>query len=146
MKSSRRGGRFIKMAGRRLKPLSGLKPKFCGFSFPGVCPLETWVGHKRLHLPRAGSLADYIVIPAAARGLALSNFALSMRLQNVLGWKECRLLGDLHGLRLSELARWRNCGKTTVLELLGIVRCLQHGNWNPHIKPDAKDVAGNYEI
>lgn len=145
MKHSLPAGR-INMTGRRLKPRAGLKPKFCGFGFQGVCPLETWICHKRLHLPRAGSVADYIVIPAEARSLELSNFDLSARLQNIMGWKGCHVLGDLDGFRLSELARWRNCGKTTVLELLGIVRCLQHGNWNPRIKPDPRDMAHNYEI
>jgi hypothetical protein len=145
MKSSQRDGRDT-VTGRRFKPLSGLKPKFCGFCFQGVCPLETWRRHNGLRLPRTGSMADYIVIPAAARGMAISTFVLSARLQHILGWKECQVLGDLHGLRLSDLARWRNCGKTTVLELLGVVRCLQHGNWRPQIKPDVKDMAGNYEI
>ncbi len=91
-------------------------------------------------------MTDYIVIPAAARSLELSNFELSARLQHVLGWRGCHVLGDLHGLRLSELARWRNCGKTTMLELLGIIRCLQHGNWNVRTKADPRDMAGNYEI
>jgi hypothetical protein len=145
MKNPRRHGHHA-ATGRRLKSLSGLKPKFCGFCFEGVCPLESRARHKGLHLPRASSLADYIFIPAAARQLPLSTFAPSVRLQNILGWKGCRVLGDLHGLRMSEMARWRNCGKTTVLELLGVVRCLQHGNWNARIKPDPKDMAGNYEI
>jgi hypothetical protein len=145
MKHSKLAGR-INTTGWRLKPLSCLKPKYCGFGFQGVCPLETWGRHNHLHLPRAGSVADYIVIPAEARSLELSSFDLSVRLQNILGWKGCRVLGDLHGVRLSELARWRNCGKTTVLELLGIVRCLQHGNWKGRTKPDLRDMAGNYEI
>ena len=145
MKNSKRDGR-INTTRRRFRPLFCLKPKFCGFAFQGVCPLEMWRRHKGLHLPRAGSMADYIVIPAEARGLELSNLDLSARLQNILGWKGCRVLGDLHGFRLSELARWRNCGKTTVLELLGIVRYLQHGNWKGHTRQDPQDVAGNYEI
>lgn len=91
-------------------------------------------------------MADYIVIPAAARPMAISSVVISARLQHILCWKGCRVLGDLHGLRLSDLALWRNCGKTTVLELLGVVRCLQHGNWNAQTKPDVKDLAGNYEI
>ena len=136
----------INMTGWRLKPLSCLKPKYCGFGFQGFCPLETWGRHNHLHLPRAGSVADYIVIPAEARSLELSSFDLSVRLQNILGWKGCRVLGDLHGVRLSELARWRNCGKTTVLELLGIVRCLQHGNLKGRTRPDVRNMAGNYEI
>ena len=97
-------------------------------------------------LPRPGSVADYIVIPAAAREMPVSSFAISARLQNILGWKECRVLGDLDGLRFSEVARWRYCGKTTVLELLGIVRCLQHGNWHAGNKPSPRDTAGDFEM
>ena len=145
MEHSQPAGR-INLTGHRLKSLCRLKTKACGFSLSGKCPLETWRHHNSLLLPRAGSMADYIVIPAAARGLELSNFELSARLQNILGWRGCRVMGDLDGVRLSELARWRNCGKTTVMELLGIVRCLHHGNWKGRTRPDPQDMAGNYEI
>jgi hypothetical protein len=97
-------------------------------------------------MPWPGSVADYIVIPAVALEMPVSSFALSMRLQNVLGWKECRVMGDLDGLRFSEVARWRNCGKVTVRELLGIIRCLQHGNWKARPKPDTRDMAEDFEV
>jgi len=91
-------------------------------------------------------MADHIAIPAAVREMPISNFILSMRLQNVLGWKECHMMGDLNGLRFSEMARWRNCGKATLLELLGIVRCLQHANWDTHYKPYTRDTADDFEV
>ncbi len=145
MKKSRQNGRTA-LTGRRFKPLAGLKLRPCGFSFQGVCPLESDHPRARVHLPLAGSMADYISIPAAARGLELSDLPMSLRLKNVLGWKACHVLGDLDGVRFSELARWRNCGKVTVLELMGIVRCLQHGNWHAGKRPDPGDMAGNFEV
>jgi hypothetical protein len=97
-------------------------------------------------LPRPGSMADQIVMPVAARPMPISSFAMSSRLEHLLGWKECRTLGDLNGLRFSEVARWRNCGRMTLLELLGIIRCLQHGNWDAHYKPYTWKMAGDYEV
>jgi hypothetical protein len=145
MKKSRQNG-WAAVTGRRFKHLAGLKPRPCGFSFQCVCPLESEHTRGRVKLPLAGSMADYISIPAAARRFELSELPMSVRLKNVLGWKACRLLGDLDGVRFSELARWRNCGKVTVLELMGIVRCLQHGNWQSGKKPDPEDMAGNFEV
>ncbi len=134
------------LAGCRFKAPYGLKPRACGFRLPGVCPLETSEFRRYMPLPQRGCMADQIVIPVAVREMPISSFTLSMRLQNILGWKECRMLGDLNGLRFSEVARWRNCGKATLLELLGIVRCLQHGKWVGRISRNPAGNADTYEI
>src|SRR5208283_4926921 len=103
MKKPARNRRAVVTA-MRFKSSSVLQPKSCGFVFDGDCPLERGTGQGGPVLPRPGSMADCIDIPEAAREMDFSGFALSARLQNILGWKGCRALGDLHGVRLSELA------------------------------------------
>ena len=145
MNTSERNGEAA-LTGCRLKSSAGLKPRACGFKSPSVCPLETVEFHRYMPLPRPGCMADKIAIPVAARAMPISSYAMSSRLQNVLGWKECRTLGDLEGLRFSEVGRWRNCGKRTLLELLGIIRCVQHRNWEAHCQPYTWKMAGDYEV
>jgi Bacterial RNA polymerase, alpha chain C terminal domain len=72
--------------------------------------------------------SDHIFIPVDLRGIPLATVpAVSARLTNVLGYKGLKILGDIHGLRLSDFRRFRNCGKKTVLELEALVRGLQGG-------------------
>jgi hypothetical protein len=142
MKESQRNHQIVK-TGCRLKSTADPKHRGCGLRLRGVCPLATVEFYKYLPLPWPGSMADQIAIPLAVRKMPVSNFTMSVRLQNILGWKECRVMGDLDGLRFSELARWRNCGKRTLLELVGIIRCLQHANWNAHLMPYAWKMAGD---
>jgi hypothetical protein len=108
--------------------------------------LDTVEFYKYVPLPRSGSMADYITIPVTARKMPVSNFAMSARLGNIMGWKKYSVLGDLEGLRFSEVARWRNCGKVAVLELLGIVRCLQYGNWTARVTPYERKMASDFEV
>src|SRR5450759_4433262 len=71
--------------------------------------------------------ADTIVIPQEERGRLLSSFSVSVRLMHIFQFKKFRLLGELHGLTYSEIAKYRNCGRRTVEELRGLVRSVQRG-------------------
>jgi hypothetical protein len=69
-----------------------------------------------------------IFIPSAFRGRLIKTFALSVRLANVLEYKNIRLVGELHGLDYREFLGWRNCGRKTVIELQNLVGQLQSGS------------------
>lgn len=71
---------------------------------------------------------DPIFIPTTERGRLVAEFPLSVRLANILQVAGVKLVGDLQGRSLAEFARVRNCGKTTLEELQGIVRRLQLGS------------------
>ena len=82
----------------------------------------------RLYYPNSSRhkfLFDQLSIPESLRGRELSEFRFSGRLGHILGYKGCRLLGDLHGLRLSELSKYRGCGRKSLAELLAFVMALQ---------------------
>ena len=145
MNMSQRNGRINGKA-RGSKPLPGTRLKCYGFCPRGECPLRWQVSAECPKLPRRGTLEDYISIPAPARGLDISSLDLSARLQHILGWKGFRVLGDLHGQHLSDLRRWRNCGKVTACEVLGLVRCLQHARWKPQFFAGTDGMADGYEI
>ena len=53
--------------------------------------------------------------------------AVSVRLANVLKHRGFKILGDLHGVRLSGFHAVRNCGKRTTSELEGLIGWLQGG-------------------
>ena len=63
-----------------------------------------------------------------------------------LGWRGCRVVGDLHGLRLSDLMRWRNCGKATIRKLVRLVRNLQEGRWENWREANAAPPGDYYAI
>ena len=86
--------------------------------------------------PRRDSEEDYIVIPPAARAWDLSVFPFSTRLKNILANRECRRLGDLHGLRFSRILRWRNLGGVTLRTLIAFVKSVQQGDWGLGSSPD----------
>ena len=70
---------------------------------------------------------ERIFIPAAERGRSVKALMLSVRLRNVLDTKNVNLIGELHGRTYGEFSKWRNCGRTTVLEIRELVRKLQSG-------------------
>ena len=86
----------------------------------------SWSGVSKPQAKRPNS-PDCIHVPASARGRELSAFPMSVRLRHVLDHGGCRLLGDLHGLRYSELEDRRGCGKRTVQELKTLIRNVQDG-------------------
>jgi len=53
-----------------------------------------------------------------------------------LGSRECRRLGDLHGLRYSRILRWRNVGGATLRTLMGFINSLPPGDWGLESKPN----------
>jgi hypothetical protein len=130
----------------RLETLPDMRLNCYGFCSRICCPLKWRAVAEGSHLPEQGAPEDCLSIPAVARGRDISSLNLSVRLRNVLGWKGCRVLGDLQGMHLSELRQWRNCGKVTALELLGLVCCLQHASWRPQIMPEADGIADGWEI
>ena len=111
------------------RSFSDLKSQHCVHYGRRACPWTASVPLASGRLPARNSPADYIFIPLEVRGWEIGKFSLPMRLQNILGWRNCRRLGDLHGLRLSDIAHWRNCGRKTLLQLIRFIRNVQEGNW-----------------
>ena len=72
-------------------------------------------------LPLRNSPEDFIRIPRLMRTQLLDDAPISTRMRNVLTTAGYRSLGDLHGHRLSELERLRNCGKESLLELQAFI-------------------------
>jgi hypothetical protein len=71
---------------------------------------------------------ERIFIPSAFRGRLIKTFGLSVRLANVLEYKNIHLVGELHGLDYEDFLGWRNCGRKTVIELQNLVGGLQSGS------------------
>jgi hypothetical protein len=71
---------------------------------------------------------ERIFIPSVFRGCLIKTFVLSVRLSNVLEYKNIRLAGELNGLNYAEFIKWRNCGRKTVIELQNLVGQLQSGS------------------
>ena len=72
--------------------------------------------------------SESIFIPAAERGRPVKSLVLSVRLGNVLEAKGIHLTGELHGKTYAEIAKYRNCGRKTVVELRELVRQMQSGS------------------
>ena len=135
------------------RPLSAVFRSFneldtqrCVYYRTRACPWRTRLPPGNGRLPKRNSPQDFIFIPAEVGHWEISRFALSARLENILGWRGCRVLRDLHGLRLSDLMHWRNCGKTTIRELVRLVRNLQEGRWENWRDPHAAGPEDYYEI
>jgi hypothetical protein len=90
-----------------------------------------------IRMPRRKSCGDSIVIPLTAWEWNLSEIPFSARLRHLLHEMRCERLGSLHGLRYSQIIRYRNVGKITVRELIAFVNGVQQGDWGTGSKPEA---------
>lgn len=68
-----------------------------------------------------------IVVPQSVRGWSISLMPISARLSGVLERLGAHLLGDLQGMSFDQLAKAKNCGRTTIAELREFVTSLQVG-------------------
>lgn len=129
-----------------IRAFSELESQRCIYYRSQACPWRAKVPLDNGKFPKRNSPQDFIFIPSEVRGWEISKFALSARLEHILGWRGCRVLGDLHGLRLSDLIHWRNCGKATIQELVRLVRNLQEGRWENWRDANAAPPGDYYEI
>ncbi len=74
--------------------------------------------------------ASLLFIPQSARGRAIKDLPMSVRLEHVLEKRGCRLLGDLNGRSLEEIIKSKNCGRHTVNELVTLVQRIQAGEFD----------------
>jgi hypothetical protein len=111
--------------GNGIRNQAGVKSRKCYRSWwCNNVTFSSWSGVSKPKERRFNS-PDCISIPAQVRKWELSAFPMSARLRNVLDYSGCRLLGDLHGLQLSELEERRGCGQHTLQELKAFVRQAQ---------------------
>jgi hypothetical protein len=82
-------------------------------------------GAAQSKIPRPNSREDCIFVPASAREWKLASFPFPARLQNALGTQACLHLGDLHGLRISRVLRWRNLGLVGMQQLMVFIKGVQ---------------------
>jgi len=68
-----------------------------------------------------------IDIPASLWSKPLEAWQISVRLTGVLQRSGVRVLGELHGRKVGDFARKRNCGLKTLLELDSLVSVLALG-------------------
>lgn len=71
-----------------------------------------------------------LFVPQSARGRAIKDVPMSVRLEHVLERKGCRLIGDLNGRSLEEIVKSKNCGRHTVNELVTLVQRIQAGEFD----------------
>jgi hypothetical protein len=121
------------------------KPKACGFCVAQPCPV-TASTCKHLNFPLPGCTGDYLFIPRELRCQDFSRYEVSGRLQHLLAAAGIERLGDLNGRQLSKLLRLRNWGRGACLEVLGLVRHLQHGNWHEHSAGTNASAEMEFEI
>jgi hypothetical protein len=86
-------------------------------------------------IPRRDSAEDFIVIPPYAREWELAAFPLSARLKHSLAHRGCQRLGEFHGLRHTDLLRWRNIGVAILRKWLVFIHSVQQGDWGVGPKP-----------
>ncbi len=85
---------------------------------------------------------EAIQIPEAERDRGMSSFAVSARLAHLLEFKNVRRLGDLHGLKIHELAGCRNFGRCTLAELHRLVSSVRGEFGNPLVVPvEAREIS-----
>jgi hypothetical protein len=73
--------------------------------------------------------AGRLSVPAAAWDLDPKEFPSSVRLEGVFRKKNIRRLGDLHGLAVEELRQLGNCGPTTIIELVRLLKRIGAGEF-----------------
>lgn len=86
-----------------------------------------------------------IVVPQSARGWSISLMPISARLSGVLERMGVQLLGDLQGMSFDQVAKAKNCGRTTIAELRALVRSLQAGEFDI-ANASVEGVAAAYTI
>ena len=133
------------MNDEKSEPAVRWRPKACGFCVPGACPLAA-IGGMHRDFPKPRQLGDWLLIPQEVRQWDFSRYELSTRLRNLMAAAGIERLGDLHGRQLTKLLRLRNWGHGACLELLGLVRHLQHGNWRVHLSQTPAPAEMDFEI
>jgi hypothetical protein len=84
-----------------------------------------------------------IDIPADLWGQPLEAWQISVRLTGVLHRSGVRMLGDLHGRKVGDFARKRNCGLKTLLELDSVVAAVASAKADArHAQSGAEKVPG----
>jgi len=67
-------------------------------------------------------LADgHLTVPARIQGLKFADLPLSVRLEKLVAAKMAVQLGDLNGVPIAALLNYKNCGKTTIAELVALI-------------------------
>ena len=82
------------------------------------------------HFPKSdlaghSGVEQVMYIPVEHRGQSLDTYDLSVRFRNVCGLAGIRVMGQLHGMTLTDFGKLRNCGKKTVIELQQLVHQIQ---------------------
>lgn len=86
-----------------------------------------------------------IIVPQSVRGWSISLMPISARLSGVLERMGVQLLGDLQGMSFAQVAKAKNCGRTTLAELRVFVRSLQVGEFDI-ANASVEGVAAAYTI
>jgi len=118
----------------------------CPFHPQQYCPRLAGDGPENFRRPGRVPPPDYIAVPPWIRAWELSRFVISSRLRHVLGEMGCRVLGDLHGRRMSQMLRWRNFGKKSAAEVVVLLLRIHEGRWDLCCGPTAFGPEDYYEI
>ncbi len=71
--------------------------------------------------PFAALVWDCLTVPVSVQDLNFCDLPVSVRLVNVLKKRKATRLGDLNGVSISELKNIKNCGKSTISEIVHLI-------------------------
>lgn len=71
--------------------------------------------------PFVALVGDGLTVPASVQDLNFCDLPVSVRLGNVLAERKATRLGDLNGVSVSELKSIKNCGKSTISEIVNLI-------------------------
>jgi uncharacterized tellurite resistance protein B-like protein len=71
--------------------------------------------------PFVARVGNRLVVPATVQDFKFCDLPVSVRLGNILETRKAIRLGDLNGVSISELMIIKNCGKTTISEIVNLI-------------------------
>jgi len=71
--------------------------------------------------PFVALVGDGLTVPASVQDLNFCDLPVSVRLGNVLAERKATRLGDLNGVSVRELKSIKNCGKSTISEIVNLI-------------------------
>jgi len=80
--------------------------------------------------PFVALVGDCLTVPASVQDLNFCDLPVSVRLGNILTERKATRLGDLKGVSLSELKIIKNCGKSTISEIVNLIEKAVAGEFN----------------
>jgi hypothetical protein len=86
--------------------------------------------------PFAALVGDCLKVPASVRDLNFIDLPVSVRLSKILAKRKATRLGDLNEVTIGELKAIRNCGQTTISEVVNLIEKAASGGFTSRMDPN----------